>query len=86
MFLDPKQPLHSCVEKNCDNCDVSNELNCHFSGKQLIKFLLIAFPFFIYSGIILFSISKLILVIWVVSFISYFGFIEIRAMCSHCRE
>jgi hypothetical protein len=84
LFLDPKQPLYTCIEKSCEDCEVKQDLNCHFNIKQLSKFLMVAFPVFIIAGIGIYSFKPLLLLPWVLFFISYFGFIEIRVMCSHC--
>lgn len=84
LFLDPNQPLHTCIEKSCSNCDVSNDLNCHFHLGQLIRFLICAFPPFIIAGIGIYLFNPVLLLPWIIMIISYFGFIEIRVMCSHC--
>jgi hypothetical protein len=84
MFLDPNKPLHTCKFESCNNCEVSEKLNCHFDIKQLIRFLIIAFPPFIIGGIIIFRFNFLLLIPWIIIILSYFGLIEIRVMCSHC--
>ena len=42
MFLDTDKPLHTCKAENCDGCEVSDKLVCHFGIRQLIIFLLMA--------------------------------------------
>lgn len=84
MFLDHEKPLHTCINENCNNCDIGSELNCHFNIKQLAKFLLIVFPSFIIAAIFIFKFNPLLFIPWVILILSYFGFVEIRVMCSHC--
>jgi hypothetical protein len=84
LFLDDTKPLHTCRESSCQNCDISGQINCHFQLKQLLRFLSFGFLLFILGGIGIFRFSGLVLFIWLLLIISYFGFIEIRVMCSHC--
>ncbi len=44
MFLDPQQPLSTCTKKDCAGCDVGGRVNCHFSMKQLVRFLALVMP------------------------------------------
>ncbi len=83
-FLDPKQPLHTCKEENCDGCHVSESLVCHFNGKQLGLFLALFFPLFIFGGYGLFTWKIWVFIAWLVFIPSFFGLIEIRVLCSHC--
>jgi len=84
MFLDPDKSLHTCNAENCNDCELSDKLVCHFNIKQLLGFLLIAFPSFIIAGIIIFKFNPFLLIPWIVLILSYFGFVEIKVMCSHC--
>ena len=84
LFLDPKQPLHTCREENCDGCHVSESLVCHFNGKQLGLFFAMFIPIFIFAGYGLFTWKIWAFIAWLVFIPSFFGFIEIRVMCSHC--
>jgi hypothetical protein len=84
LFLDPKKPLHTCKETNCEGCDVCSELSCHFDIKQLIHFLLVAFAAFLPGGIAIFRFHWAFLLVWIGMIIAYFLFTEIRVMCSHC--
>jgi hypothetical protein len=83
-FLDSNNPIATCISETCNNCSVSNDLHCHFTLRDLIHFLLIAFPSFLLGGAGIFYISGLMLIPWLVLIIGYFGFVEIRVMCSHC--
>ena len=83
-FLDPNQPLSTCKETNCSQCDMNGNIVCHFNIHQLLAFLLFAFPLFILGGIGIFTFSIWALMVWAAMIISYFLFIEIRVMCSHC--
>jgi hypothetical protein len=50
LFLDPQKPLSTCTSASCQGCPLQNRLQCHFEGKNLARFLLIAFPPFILGG------------------------------------
>ena len=84
MFLEPDKPLHTCHAENCHDCGLSDKLVCHFNIKQLFGFLFVVSPSFIIAGIIIIKFNPFLLFPWVVLILSYFGFIEIRVMCSHC--
>lgn len=84
MFLDPNKTPHTCMEKSCDNCKVTNNLACHFNGKQLFVFLLLNFPLFICAGFLIYQFNAYLLIPWLLFMFSYFLLIEIRVMCSHC--
>ena len=84
LFLDPKQPLHTCKEENCDGCHVSKTLVCHFNGKQLGSFLALFLPLFLVGGYGIFTFTIWVFVAWLAFVFSFFLFIEIRVMCSHC--
>jgi hypothetical protein len=84
MFLDPRRPLTTCTAKTCAGCPVSSEVHCHFQSRDLVAFLLTAFPSFIIGGAGIYQISAWWLVPWLLISFSYFGFVEIRVMCSHC--
>ncbi|MFZ6026160.1 MAG: hypothetical protein ACOYYS_00475 [Chloroflexota bacterium] len=84
MFLDPQKPLSTCSSADCEGCPVQNHLHCHFHGSDLARFLAIAFPPFIVGGVGIARTNAWLLIPWIVLCIGYFGFIEIRVMCSHC--
>lgn len=83
-FLDPNKPIATCISKTCDNCTVSNALHCQFTLRDFIHFLLISLPCFLLGGAGIYHISGWMLIPWLIFIIGYFGFIEIRVMCSHC--
>lgn len=84
LFLDPNKPLATCQSDSCDDCAVSGHLHCHFSLKDWIHFLLIAFPPFFLGGAGINQVNGWFLFPWIIFIIAFFGFIEIRVMCSHC--
>jgi len=84
MFLDPKQPLHTCKEEKCDGCHVSKTLFCHFTGKRLVWFMGMFMPLFLFAGYGMFTFSVWVFAAWLAFTFSFFGLIEIRVMCSHC--
>ena len=83
-FLDPSKPITTCTASDCNDCPVSSEIHCHFRPKDLIHFLLICFPGFIVGGAGILNSGLLALIVWIFIIIGFFGFLEIRVMCSHC--
>ncbi len=83
-FVDPTKPIASCESETCDDCSVSNALHCHFARRDLIHFFLIAFPPFLLGGAGIYHFGGWMLIPWLIMIIGYFGFVEIRVMCSHC--
>ena len=84
LFLDPKRPIVSCASATCDRCPVCAALHCHFTLRDLSRFLLIALPSFLVGGAGIYHRSGWMLVVWIVMIVGFFGFLEIRVMCSHC--
>ena len=84
MFLDPQKPIATCGSDNCDDCDINSILHCHFSPKDWIHFLFIAFPPFLLGGAGIYYMNGWLLIPWIIFVVAFFGFIEIRVMCSHC--
>ena len=84
MFLDPKKPIATCVLSSCDDCPVNDTIHCHFKLKDLTYFLLIAFPPFLLGGAGIYHVSGWRIIHWLLFVVVFFGFIEIRVMCSHC--
>jgi hypothetical protein len=84
LFLDPHRPLSTCSSADCHDCPLQGRLHCHFRSKDLAQFLAIALPPFIVGGIGVARLNAWLLIPWIGLLVSYFGFIEIRVMCSHC--
>jgi len=82
--FDPKKPIRTCISETCNNCNVSDTLHCHFTLKDLIHFYLIVSPSFLLGGAGVYYIGGWWLVPWLITMVGYFGFVEIRVMCSHC--
>ena len=83
-FPDPTIPIASCSATSCDDCPVSGRLHCHFQLEDLLYFLLLCLPGFIVGGTGLLLLGIWPLVVYVILSIGFFGFLEIRVMCSHC--
>jgi len=83
-FLDPNNPIATCMSKTCDNSTVCQSLHCHFTLKDLIYFLLIVSPSFLIGGAGIYHMNGWFLLPWLILMFGYFGFVEIRVMCSHC--
>jgi hypothetical protein len=84
LFLNPKKPIATCKSNSCDDCAINNNLHCHFRLKDWIHFLLIAFPPFLLGGVGISHANGWLLMPWIIFVVAFFGFIEIRVMCSHC--
>ena len=84
MFLNPHQPLTTCTAETCDACPVQREIHCHFRGKDLLHFFSAAIPVFLIGGAGVYQVNGWLLLPWLVIVLGYFGFVEIRVMCSHC--
>ena len=84
LFPNQTPPFPTCKENSCQNCEIKGNLNCHFKYSQLLKFYLGAFPPILFGGIGIYSYNPTFFLLWILMFIAYFGFIEIRVMCSHC--
>ncbi|MCP4694968.1 MAG: hypothetical protein GY859_43475, partial [Desulfobacterales bacterium] len=83
-FLDPDKPIATCESETCDDCTVRKTLSCHFTLGDLAHFLLLAFPSFLLGGAGIDHAGGWWLIPWLVIIIGFFGFVEIRVMCSHC--
>lgn len=84
MFLDPAKPIQTCISESCDGCAVHETLHCHFRPTDLIHFLFMALPTFLLGGAGVYRVSAWWLILWLVMIIGFFGFLEIRVLCSHC--
>jgi hypothetical protein len=84
MFLGPQKPIATCESPSCDGCTLTDRIHCHFRLKDLIHFLLIALPPFLLGGAGIVYVSGWWIIPWLLFVIAFFGFIEIRVMCSHC--
>ena len=84
MFSDPKKPIATCKSDSCDDCAIENNIHCHFRLKDLLYFLLISLPSFLFGGVGIYDMNGWLLIPWLIMIVSFFGFVEIRVMCSHC--
>jgi len=84
MFLDFKKPIATCESDSCDDCAINSDLHCHFSLKDWVHFLFIAFPPFLLGGAGIYHVNGWLLTPWIIFNVAFFGFIEIRVMCAHC--
>ena len=84
MFLSAEKPIQTCQADTCDDCAMNHSIHCHFKLKDLVHFLLISLPPFLLGGVGIYNQSVWLLVFWILIVIAFFGFIEIRVMCSHC--
>ena len=63
---------------------VGKSFHCHFTLGNLLHFLLIVSPSFLLGGAGVYNANGWMLIPWLLILIGYFGFVEIRVMCSHC--
>ena len=84
VFLNPAKPIATCVSETCVDCAVREIVHCHFNPRDLIHFLCIVLPGFLVGGAGIYRVSGWLLSLWILLIIGYFGFLEIRVMCSHC--
>ncbi len=87
--VDHNNPTDICTaghESNCTGCKISGKLKCRFSASEWVKFLFL-FSVFLIPGLIGMGrggyASQLawMFVFW----IFFFGFREIKILCSHCH-
>jgi hypothetical protein len=83
-FLDPSTPIATCEASDCVSCPVVDSIHCHFSPAELAHFLLISVPVFLVGGAGVLAVGLTPLLIWIAVIVGFFGFVEIRVMCSHC--
>ncbi len=84
LFLDPRKPIASCASKGCDGCPVETTLHRHFTPGDLTHFILTALPSFLAGGAGIYHANGWMLVLWIAVIVGFFGFIEIRVLCTHC--
>lgn len=83
-FLDSSVPIATCEASSCTECSVAHNVQCHFGPGDLFHFYLICMPAFLVGGAGILAAGWVPLIVWLVIIVSFFGFIEIRVMCSHC--
>ena len=83
-FLDPARPIATCASEDCHDCPAGERIHCHFRPMDLLHFLTMAMPPFLLGGAGIVAMGAWYLAPWAVMIIGYFGFLEIRVMCSHC--
>lgn len=83
-FLDRSIPIATCEASGCAECKVAQSIHCHFRPADLAHFLLISLPTFLVGGAGVLAVGLTPLLIWIAVIVAFFGFIEIRVMCSHC--
>jgi hypothetical protein len=72
IFLNSQKPLATCESTCCDDCVIDNNLHCHFRLKDLIHFLLIAFPPFLIGGAGIYLFSGWLLIPRISFVVAYF--------------
>jgi hypothetical protein len=83
-FKDPSVPIATCKASDCAGCSAADAVHCHFRPVELLHFLLISFPPFLVGGAAVLTSGLAPLIIYIALIVGFFGFVEIRVMCSHC--
>jgi hypothetical protein len=83
-FRDSSFPIATCEAIDCEECSISDSIQCHFGQSDLFHFYLIATPTFLVGGAGILASGLTPLLIWIAIFVVFFNFVEIRVMCSHC--
>jgi hypothetical protein len=78
------EPIATCKEQTCDGCDVANRVHCHFSLVDWFKFIVVAVPPIILGAVGMFGMGTGWGIGYLLVLVGFFGFLEIRVMCSHC--
>jgi hypothetical protein len=63
---------------------VADSIHCHFRPADLGHFLLVSMPTFLVGGAAVWAVGLTPLLIWIAVIVAFFGFVEIRVLCSHC--
>ena len=85
-------PHHLCTwdeNSNCEPCPERDRLNCKWDRKLLYSFFMLYLPFLVSSWLALVLVGHLAgawwpLIAYGAFYIIFFGFLEIRILCSHC--
>jgi hypothetical protein len=77
-------PLTICKNKSCQECNLQEIIHCQFRLVDFVKFTLSFLPCFLIGALGIRQVSVTLLYIWIGLCIIFFGFIEIRVLCSHC--
>jgi hypothetical protein len=83
-FPEPSTPISTCASSDCTGCSVTGSIHCHFGPADLFHFYLISLPAFLVGGAGVLAAGLSPLLIWIGIVVGFFGFVEIRVMCSHC--
>ena len=83
-FPDPSIPIATCRSADCAGCPVADCVHCHFRPADLTHFLLISIPVFLVGGAGILAAGVTPLLVWIALFVAFFGFIEIKVLCTHC--
>lgn len=85
-------PYNLCIfesESECVGCSLQGKLGCHFSSKELLRFIGV-FSFILITGsaaLIFYGLTNYFLIslgAFVAFAVLFFEFWEIRILCSHC--
>ncbi|MFX0065417.1 MAG: hypothetical protein ACFFC7_24870 [Candidatus Hermodarchaeota archaeon] len=75
-------------DSDCLNCEIKGQLDCKWDVKLLQRFYKIALPAILIGGlgfiIVGLNVSWLPLLVYIIFWVFFFVFFEIRVLCSHC--
>ena len=81
---DTPRPIATCSFESCRACDLFSDVTCHFRTRDTLFFWLLAAPSLLLGGAGSFLLGRPGLLAYLFLLAGYFGFLEIRVMCSHC--
>jgi hypothetical protein len=77
-------PLATCLREDCLACPIREVIHCHFRVVDFVRFMAIALPSLLVGAVGIEVHLGYWLVPWAILSAAFFGFIEIRVLCSHC--
>lgn len=85
--MDPphsQKPIATCVSAGCQACRLQGRVHCHFNLLDFAKFIAAVLPCFLVGALGIRRMGSDLLLPWVAICVFFFGFVEIRVLCSHC--
>ena len=75
-------------DSDCEKCEAQGKLDCKWNKSLLLRFYKGALPAMLFGGIGFIIVGLLVslipLLIYIAFWVFFFGFFEIRVLCSHC--
>ena len=78
------KPIATCVRSDCEDCNLRGRIHCHFSLRDLVGFMAVVFPSFLFGVWGMLRMDGGLLLPWAVLCLGFFGIVEVRVLCTHC--